>query len=88
MPNPRGKILVDENPYKPNPHCYVCSEQREVVIKLNLERMLVKNFRNNILIRALNMISPDVSDLFSQRIIISSEEGETDGIILYLLLYN
>lgn len=50
--------------------------------------MLVKNFRNNILIRALNMISPDVSDLFSQRIIISSEEGETDGIILYLLLYN
>lgn len=83
MPNPRGKILVDENLSKPNPNCYVCSEKREVVVKLNLDKMLVKHFRNNILIHSLNMISPDVADLFSQRVIISSDEDETNGIILF-----
>lgn len=81
-PNPRGKILVDEVPYKPNPKCYVCSEKGEVIVKMNLNEMLVKHFRNNILINTLNMISPDVMDLFTNRVLISSEEGETDGIIL------
>lgn len=78
-PNPRGKILVDGAPVKPNPDCYVCSEKREVVVRLNLNEMLVRQFRANVLIGALCMISPDVVDLFTNRVLISSEEGETDG---------
>lgn len=81
-PNPRGKILVDEAPYKPNPKCYVCSDKGEVVIKMNLEEILVKNFKNDILIKTMNMISPDVTDLFTNRILISSDEDETEGKIL------
>lgn len=83
MPNPRGKILVDEIPSKPNPNCYVCSEKREIVVKLNLDKMLIKHFRENILINSLNMISPDVVDLFTQRVIISSDETETKGNLFF-----
>jgi len=81
QPNPRGKILVDEKSYPPNPNCYVCSEKRQVVLNLNIEKMEVGRLRDIVLIGALNMIEPDVMDLFSNRVIISSEEGETDGIM-------
>ncbi|KAI1718604.1 thiF family domain-containing protein [Ditylenchus destructor] len=81
IPNPRGKILVDEPPYKPNPQCYVCSDKGEVRLKINLQQMPVKHFRNKVLISTLHMISPDVMDLFSNRVIISSEEGESDELM-------
>ena len=41
--------------------------------------MEVGRLRDKILIGALNMIQPDVVDLFSSRVLVSSEEGETDG---------
>jgi hypothetical protein len=78
-PNPRGKILVDENKHKPNPNCYVCSDKGEVILQLNIDRMSVKTFRDAVLLGGLGMRAPDVMDLFTHRILISSEEGETDG---------
>lgn len=77
-PNPRGKILMDEKPCPPNPSCYVCSDKREIILRVNLEKMEIGRLRDKVLIGALNMIQPDVMELHTNRIIISSD-GETDG---------
>lgn len=62
----------------PNPKCIVCSAQPEVVIKVDTGRVTVKQFRDDVLIKALNMIEPDVTVDSKGVILISSEEGETD----------
>ena len=64
---------------KPNPNCYVCSTKGEVNIELNTDKMQLKTFRDAILLNGLGMRAPDVTDIFSHRQLISSEEGETDG---------
>ncbi|EYC45512.1 hypothetical protein Y032_0425g1235 [Ancylostoma ceylanicum] len=76
-PNPRGKILVDQIPFTPNPNCFVCSDKRECFIKLNPEQMTVKALQDKVLKGALNMVAPDVIEATTSRIVISSEEGET-----------
>ncbi|VDP43995.1 unnamed protein product [Heligmosomoides polygyrus] len=76
-PNPRGKILVDQVPFQPNPKCFVCSDKRVCFIRLNLSQMTVKAFEDKVLKGALNMVEPDVLEVTTSRIIISSEEGET-----------
>ncbi|VDM78702.1 unnamed protein product, partial [Strongylus vulgaris] len=76
-PNPRGKILVDQVPFAPNPNCFVCSAKRECHIKMNPEQMTVKALQDKVLKGALNMAAPDVMEATTSRIIISSEEGET-----------
>ncbi|KIH57237.1 repeat in ubiquitin-activating protein, partial [Ancylostoma duodenale] len=78
-PNPRGKILVDQIPFAPNPNCFVCSDKRECFVKLNPEQMTVKSLQDKVLKGALNMVEPDVIEATTSRIIISSEEGETAG---------
>ncbi|CAD6197026.1 unnamed protein product [Caenorhabditis auriculariae] len=64
VPNMRGKILSDEAPQKPNP-------------KFNPSDMTIKGLNDKVLKGALNMIAPDVMDLRTSNVIISSEEGET-----------
>ncbi|KAF7629297.1 SUMO-activating enzyme subunit [Meloidogyne graminicola] len=82
QPNPRGKILVDEKPSPPNLNCYVCSVKGQVLIRVNLERMLLKTFRSTVLLKTLNMLKPDVMDLCQKhRVLISSEEVETIDIM-------
>ncbi|KAK6052564.1 ThiF family protein [Cooperia oncophora] len=76
-PNPRGKILVDQIPFEPNPKCFVCSEKRECHVRLNPAQMTVKSLQDKVLKGALNMVEPDVMEATTSRIIISSEEGET-----------
>lgn len=78
-PNPRGKILVDGPPEPPRANCYVCSDQREVYVAVNVDEMLLKTFETKVLKKALSMIAPDATDVLNSRVIISSEEGETDG---------
>uniref|UniRef100_F1L101 SUMO-activating enzyme subunit n=1 Tax=Ascaris suum TaxID=6253 RepID=F1L101_ASCSU len=80
QPNPRGKILVDEVPGKPKPKCYVCSEQREVIVRTNIELTTVRAFEQKFLKGILNMVAPDVMIPMSGNLIVSSEEGETDRI--------
>lgn len=62
----------------PNPKCIVCSSQPEVVIKIDTARVTVKQFRDEVLIKSLNMMEPDVTVDSKGIILISSEEGETD----------
>lgn len=62
----------------PNPKCIVCSPKPEVIIKIDTNTVTIKQFRDDVLIKALNMIEPDVTDDNKGVILISSEEGETD----------
>lgn len=62
----------------PNPKCIVCSPKPEVTIKIDTTRITVKQFRDEVLVKALNMIEPDVTIDSKGVILISSEEGETD----------
>ena len=47
--NPRNKVLIPCQLNKPNPKCYVCSEKREVSVKVHLDKMTVKIFEEKIL---------------------------------------
>uniref|UniRef100_A0A915PMJ4 J domain-containing protein n=1 Tax=Setaria digitata TaxID=48799 RepID=A0A915PMJ4_9BILA len=84
-PNPRGKILTDEMPCKPNQQCYVCSERREITLKLNVKMTTVHALENKFLKGILHMVAPDVMISLTGSIVISSEEGETKAISEQLL---
>lgn len=62
----------------PNPKCIVCSDKPQVVVKIDTNRITVKQFRDEVLIKSLNMIEPDVITEGKGLVLISSEEGETD----------
>lgn len=62
----------------PNPKCIVCSAKPQVFVKIDTKRVTVKQFRDDVLIKSLNMLDPDVVDEAKGSILISSEEGETD----------
>uniref|UniRef100_A0A0R3RSQ4 SUMO-activating enzyme subunit n=1 Tax=Elaeophora elaphi TaxID=1147741 RepID=A0A0R3RSQ4_9BILA len=79
-PNARGKILTEEVPCKPNQQCYVCSERREITLKLNVKMTTVQSLENKFLKGTLHMVAPDVMISLTGSIIISSEEGETVAI--------
>ncbi|XP_052893355.1 SUMO-activating enzyme subunit 2 [Anopheles moucheti] len=77
--NPRSQFIVPEvTIVPPNPKCYVCAAKPEVVLKLDTKKLTVRELRDDILIKALNMVSPDVTLDGMNSIVISSEEGETD----------
>lgn len=63
----------------PNPKCYVCSPKPEIVLKIDTKKMTVKSLRDDVLIKALNMVEPDVTIDGKGVIVISSEEGETEA---------
>lgn len=78
-PNARNQLFVpDRNLNPPNPKCYVCSPKPEVVLKVDTNKVTVKELRDDILIKALNMVDPDVILDVKGVIVISSEEGETE----------
>lgn len=64
-------------PCKPNQHCYVCSERREITLKLNVKLTTVQSLENKFLKGMLHMVAPDVMISLTGSIVISSEEGET-----------
>jgi hypothetical protein len=57
----------------------VCSTEGQVLVHVNLEQMLMKHFRQTVLLGSLNMLKPDVTDLCHHNVLLSSEEGESDG---------
>lgn len=78
-PNARNQLFVPDRALNPpNPKCYVCAAKPEVTLKVDTKNVTVKELRDDILIKALNMISPDVTIDGKGTIVISSEEGETD----------
>jgi len=72
-PNPRKKILVPCELNKPIPNCYVCSEKREIGVKLDIEKVTLKTLEDKILKGSLMMVAPD-AETTNGKIIISSEE--------------
>ncbi|XP_055637305.1 SUMO-activating enzyme subunit 2 [Toxorhynchites rutilus septentrionalis] len=78
-PNARNQLFVPDRALNPpNPKCYVCAAKPEVTLKVDTKVVTVQELRNDILIKALNMIDPDVIIDGKGTIVISSEEGETD----------
>ncbi|GMT12559.1 hypothetical protein PFISCL1PPCAC_3856, partial [Pristionchus fissidentatus] len=80
-PNYRGQVVVPSPPEKPNPACFTCSAKREVSLRLNVEKMTVGTLRDKILMAALGVGAPDVMEATTSKVIVSSEEGETDGLM-------
>jgi len=76
-PNPRKKILVPCQLNEPNPKCYVCSEKREIGVKLDIEKVTLKTFEDKVLKGTLNMVAPDAEIDGKGVVIISSDEDET-----------
>lgn len=62
----------------PNPKCYVCADKPELVLKVDTDTVKVKELRDEILIKQMNMVNPDVMLDGKGIIVISSEEGETE----------
>lgn len=77
--NPRNQIFVsDKALMKPNPNCIVCSDKPEAILKVDTEVVTIKELRDEILIKEMNMVKPDVTLDGLGTIVISSEEGETE----------
>lgn len=77
--NPRNQIFVPEKQLiAPNSNCIVCADKPEAVLKVDTTAVTVKELRDEILIKEMNMVKPDVMLDGLGTIVISSEEGETD----------
>jgi ubiquitin-like 1-activating enzyme E1 B len=79
-PVPIASRLVSSSAANPpNPKCFVCGGgNTEVKIAVNLEAMKVSTFEEQILKKGLSVTEPDIIDLGTNNVIISSE-GDTDG---------
>ncbi|XP_069073061.1 SUMO-activating enzyme subunit 2 isoform X1 [Pleurodeles waltl] len=79
-PNPRKKLLVPCSLDPPNSNCYVCASRPEVTVKLNVNNVTVQTLQDKILKERFAMVMPDVQiEDGKGTILISSEEGETEG---------
>merc|ERR1719373_832143 len=78
QPNARGKILVTERLEPPNPKCFVCRDDPEVNVKLNLNTFSIKMFEEKVLKGSLNMVAPDAEVTGKGTILISSDAEERD----------
>lgn len=56
----------------------MCAAKPEVVLKIDTDVVTVKELRDEVLIKSLNMVDPDVMIDGKGVIVISSEEGETE----------
>lgn len=77
--NGRNQFLVADAFFPaPNPSCYVCASDPAITLRIDTKRVQVKAFRDDVLIKTLNMVNPDVTVDSTGSIVISSEEGETE----------
>ncbi|KAL7731471.1 hypothetical protein ACLKA6_017288 [Drosophila palustris] len=77
--NGRNQFLVADAFFPaPNPNCYVCASDPAITLRIDTKRIQVKAFRDEVLIKALNMVNPDVTVEATGSIVISSEDGETE----------
>ncbi|XP_023031874.1 SUMO-activating enzyme subunit 2-B [Drosophila willistoni] len=76
--NGRNQFLVPDTFFPPpNPNCYVCASDPAIILKVDTKRITIKDLRDEILIKTLNMVDPDVTVDRTGSILLSSEEGET-----------
>lgn len=75
--NPRGVMIMPEKFLSPpNPKCDVCSNKPQITLVTNIETFTCEDLEKSVLKKSLQMIAPDV--VHNDRIILSSEEGETN----------
>ncbi|XP_032663143.1 SUMO-activating enzyme subunit 2 [Odontomachus brunneus] len=78
--NHRNQLLVPEKAVNPpNPRCYVCAPTPQAVLAVDTSTMTIKELEELVLKSRLNMIAPDVMIDGTGAVVISSEEGETEG---------
>ncbi|XP_004564679.1 SUMO-activating enzyme subunit 2 [Maylandia zebra] len=79
-PNLRKKLLVPCVLDPPSANCYVCASKPEVTVKLNVHKTMVLTLQDKIVKERFGMVAPDVQiEDGKGTILISSEEGETEG---------
>uniref|UniRef100_A0A1A9ZX08 SUMO-activating enzyme subunit n=1 Tax=Glossina pallidipes TaxID=7398 RepID=A0A1A9ZX08_GLOPL len=77
--NPRQQLLVPEKTLSaPNPNCYVCAADPAIHLRVDTKRMRIKELRDEVFKKTLNMINPDVLIDSKGVVVISSEEAETE----------
>ncbi|EDV96292.1 SUMO-activating enzyme subunit 2 [Drosophila grimshawi] len=77
--NGRNQILVADAFFPPpNPNCYVCASDPAITLRIDTKRVQIKAFRDEVLIKTLNMVNPDLTVESTGSILISSEDGETE----------
>ncbi|KAH8270002.1 hypothetical protein KR018_002130 [Drosophila ironensis] len=78
--NARNQFLVPDTILAlPNPNCYVCSLDPAITLKIDTKKMRVKDLRDEVLVKALNMVDPEVTIQTTGSIVISSDEDETEA---------
>uniref|UniRef100_A0A1A9V4S5 Ubiquitin/SUMO-activating enzyme ubiquitin-like domain-containing protein n=1 Tax=Glossina austeni TaxID=7395 RepID=A0A1A9V4S5_GLOAU len=78
-PNPRQQLLVPEKTLSaPNPNCYVCAADPAIHLRVDTKRMRIKELRDEVLKKTLNMINPEVLIDSKGVVVISWEEAETE----------
>ncbi|XP_025154610.1 SUMO-activating enzyme subunit 2 isoform X2 [Harpegnathos saltator] len=78
--NHRNQLLVPEKAVNPpNPQCYVCAPTPQAILAVDTSTMIIKELEELVLKNRLNMIAPDVMIDGTGAVVISSEEGETEG---------
>jgi ubiquitin-like 1-activating enzyme E1 B len=80
QPVARNRLLSTCKLIPPNPKCYVCASKPEVTVHLDPSTFTVGHLETKLLKERLGMVGPDVEILDGKgTIIVSSEEGETEG---------
>lgn len=80
QPSPTKKLIIPAQIVGPSPKCYTCASKAELYVSLNIKLMTLGVFEDKVLKEQIRMAAPDVElDDGKGTILISSEEGETDG---------
>jgi len=76
----RNRLITQCKLEKPNEKCYVCAAKPEVIVYLDTTTVTIHQLEYKIFKEKLGMVAPDVEiDDGKGTILISSEEGETEG---------
>uniref|UniRef100_A0A131Y271 SUMO-activating enzyme subunit n=1 Tax=Ixodes ricinus TaxID=34613 RepID=A0A131Y271_IXORI len=80
QPTLKKQLVIPTQMVPPNPKCYACSSNAEVYVNLNTKQTTLRVLEEKILKEQIQMSAPDVEiDDGKGTILISSEEGETEG---------
>lgn len=62
----------------PNPKCYICAPQPQVTLCIDTKQATIKYLRDEVMVKALNMVDPDVMIDGTGIIVISCDVEETE----------
>lgn len=98
-PNHIGRILAPERDLlPPKPTCFICSSDPQVSLSVDVQKMTLKQFDEDVLRKSLNVIEPEITVSDNSMVVLTSEEefpdeylnrtlsdfGIKDGSLLYV----